>query len=131
MKINPKITSRPGLITTKRITEVGALYYYHELITYEYQIPKISHFKFHSNSNIPHELQPQIQNAHGESEITAMVIDLPSKLLTGSSDGTIKIWDINTTACHRVLQAGMEGPVDILQVYFPRTKSKRFVTSQI
>ena len=45
-----------------------------------------------------------------------MVIDLPSKLLSGSSDGTIKIWDINTTACHRVLQAGREGPVDILQV---------------
>ena len=58
----------------------------------------------------------QIPNAHGESEITAMVIDLPSKLLSGSSDGTIKIWDINTTACHRVLQAGREGPVDILQV---------------
>jgi len=58
----------------------------------------------------------QITNAHGESEITAMVIDLPSKLLSGSSDGTIKIWDINTTACHRVLQAGREGPVDILQV---------------
>ena len=45
-----------------------------------------------------------------------MEIDLPSKLLSGSSDGTIKIWDINTTACHRVLQAGREGPVDILQV---------------
>ena len=58
----------------------------------------------------------QIQNAHGESEITAMVIDLPTKMLSGSSDGTIKIWDINTTACHRVLQAGMNGPVDILQV---------------
>ena len=69
---------------------------------------------FHMNDNL---ISPaQIQNAHGESEITAMVIDLPSKLLTGSSDGTIKIWDINTTACHRVLQAGMEGPVDILQV---------------
>eukprot|EP00116_Pleurobrachia_bachei_P005317 sb/3465579/ len=58
----------------------------------------------------------QIQNAHGESEITAMVIDLPTKMLSGSSDGTIKIWDINTTACHRVLQAGLNGPVDILQV---------------
>eukprot|EP00116_Pleurobrachia_bachei_P015409 sb/3475671/ len=59
---------------------------------------------------------PTIQNAHGESEITAMVIDLPTKMLSGSSDGTIKIWDINTTACHRVLQAGLNGPVDILQV---------------
>ena len=58
----------------------------------------------------------QIQNAHGESEITAIIIDLPSKLLSGSSDGTIKIWDINTTACHRILQPGRDGPVDILQV---------------
>ena len=60
-----------------------------------------------------------------------MEIDLPSKLLSGSSDGTIKIWDINTTACHRVLQAGREGPVDILQVNFVTSTTFLFLVLKV
>lgn len=48
----------------------------------------------------------QFSNAHGYSEITAMIFD-PSKrrLITGARDGTVRIWNFNNGCCLSELQA--------------------------
>lgn len=57
----------------------------------------------------------QFLKCHGTSEINALAFDSnETRFLTGSSDGTIKIWDFNGH-CHHLLIAG-RGAVDISQI---------------
>eukprot|EP00794_Sanderia_malayensis_P002980 gene2980-3435_t len=60
----------------------------------------------------------QFANAHGTSEITCLTQDpLGMRLLTGSTDGTIKIWDFNGQ-CHHILMAGNGNPCEINQIMY-------------
>ncbi|XP_074048619.1 cilia- and flagella-associated protein 337 [Macrotis lagotis] len=58
----------------------------------------------------------QFKGCHGNAEISTMALD-PSekKLLTGSPDGAIKIWDFNGH-CHHTLNVGQDRAVDISQI---------------
>ena len=60
----------------------------------------------------------QFTNAHGTAEITCLSQD-PSgmRILTGSTDGTIKIWDFNGQ-CHHILMAGNGNPCEIGQIMY-------------
>ncbi|CAB4027277.1 WD repeat-containing 49-like, partial [Paramuricea clavata] len=58
----------------------------------------------------------QFTNVHGNSEITTITQDASeTRLFTGSTDGTVKIWDFNGH-CHHVLVAGDGHPCDITEV---------------
>uniref|UniRef100_A0A2K5PJM4 WD repeat domain 49 n=1 Tax=Cebus imitator TaxID=2715852 RepID=A0A2K5PJM4_CEBIM len=58
----------------------------------------------------------QFTGCHGNAEISTMALDAnETRLLTGSTDGTIKIWDFNGY-CHHTLNVGQEGAVDISQI---------------
>ncbi len=60
----------------------------------------------------------QFANAHGTSEITCLTQDPTGmRLLTGSTDGTIKIWDFNGQ-CHHILMAGNGNPCEINQIMY-------------
>ncbi|KAK2501714.1 hypothetical protein MC885_012121, partial [Smutsia gigantea] len=58
----------------------------------------------------------QFTGCHGNAEISTMALDAnETRLLTGSTDGTIKVWDFNGY-CHHTLYVGQEGAVDISQI---------------
>ncbi|KAL6072174.1 hypothetical protein STEG23_011667, partial [Scotinomys teguina] len=58
----------------------------------------------------------QFSGCHGNAEISTMALDAnESRLLTGSTDGTVKVWDFNGY-CHHTLNAGQDGVVDISQI---------------
>ncbi|XP_007944846.1 WD repeat-containing protein 49, partial [Orycteropus afer afer] len=58
----------------------------------------------------------QFTGCHGNTEISTMALDAnETRLLTGSTDGTIKIWDFNGY-CHHTLNVGQDGTVDISQI---------------
>ncbi|XP_045053607.2 cilia- and flagella-associated protein 337 isoform X3 [Desmodus rotundus] len=58
----------------------------------------------------------QFTGCHGNAEIRTMALDANEmRLLTGSTDGTIKVWDFNGY-CHHTLNVGQEGAVDISQI---------------
>ena len=60
----------------------------------------------------------QFTNAHGNSEITCLCQDpTGTRLLTGSTDGTIKIWDFNGQ-CHNILMAGNGNPCEVSQIMY-------------
>ncbi|XP_041458844.1 WD repeat-containing protein 49-like isoform X1 [Lytechinus variegatus] len=58
----------------------------------------------------------QFLNCHGNAEITCLAFDHnETRIFTGSSDGTVKVWDFNGH-CHHLLNAGMGNSVDISQI---------------
>ncbi|KAF6385718.1 WD repeat domain 49 [Rhinolophus ferrumequinum] len=58
----------------------------------------------------------QFTGCHGNAEISTMALDAnETRLLTGSTDGTVKVWDFNGY-CHHILNVGQEGAVDISQI---------------
>ncbi|KAM7331310.1 hypothetical protein ACRRTK_010499 [Alexandromys fortis] len=58
----------------------------------------------------------QFSGCHGNAEISTMALDAnETRLLTGSTDGTVKVWDFNGY-CHHSLNAGQDGVVDISQI---------------
>ncbi|KAF4021010.1 hypothetical protein G4228_012506 [Cervus hanglu yarkandensis] len=58
----------------------------------------------------------QFTSCHGNAEISTMALDAnETRLLTGSTDGTIKVWDLNG-CCHHILNVGQEGAVDISHI---------------
>ncbi|XP_078288312.1 cilia- and flagella-associated protein 337 [Panthera onca] len=58
----------------------------------------------------------QFTGCHGNAEISTMALDAnETRLLTGSTDGTVKVWDFNGH-CHHTLNVGQEGAVDISQI---------------
>ncbi|XP_036303586.1 WD repeat-containing protein 49 [Pipistrellus kuhlii] len=58
----------------------------------------------------------QFTGCHGNAEISTMALDAnETRLLTGSTDGTVKVWDFNGY-CHHTLNVGKEGVVDISQI---------------
>ena len=53
---------------------------------------------------------------HGNAEVTCMEFDESnSKFYTGSTDGTIKIWDFNGH-CYHILDAGDGQNAEIIQI---------------
>ncbi|XP_075426736.1 cilia- and flagella-associated protein 337 isoform X1 [Ascaphus truei] len=58
----------------------------------------------------------QFSRCHGNAEISTMALS-PSetRVLTGSTDGTVKIWDFNGH-CHHKLNAGRDHPAEISQI---------------
>ncbi|XP_075405008.1 cilia- and flagella-associated protein 337 [Tenrec ecaudatus] len=58
----------------------------------------------------------QFTGCHGNAEISTMALDADeTRLLTGSADGAVKIWDFNGY-CHHTLNAGQDGVVEISQI---------------
>ncbi|XP_044107662.1 WD repeat-containing protein 49 [Neovison vison] len=58
----------------------------------------------------------QFTGCHGNAEISTMALDAnETRLLTGSTDGTIKVWDFSGY-CYHTLNVGREGAVDISQI---------------
>ncbi|KAL1777899.1 WD repeat-containing protein 49 [Sigmodon hispidus] len=58
----------------------------------------------------------QFSGCHGNAEISTMALDAnETRLLTGSTDGSVKMWDFNGY-CHHTLNAGRDGVVDISQI---------------
>uniref|UniRef100_A0A8C3HS03 WD repeat domain 49 n=1 Tax=Chrysemys picta bellii TaxID=8478 RepID=A0A8C3HS03_CHRPI len=58
----------------------------------------------------------QFTGCHGNAEISTMTLDATeTRLLTGSTDGTVKIWDLNGH-CHHKLNVGRDRAVDISQI---------------
>ncbi|OCT78637.1 WD repeat-containing protein 49 [Xenopus laevis] len=58
----------------------------------------------------------QFSGCHGTSEISTMALDVSeTRLLTGSTDGTVKIWDFNGH-CHHKLNAGRDQAAEISQI---------------
>ncbi|KAL4216663.1 WD repeat-containing protein 49 [Mactra antiquata] len=60
----------------------------------------------------------QFAGCHGNAEVTCLTQDpTETRLLTGSTDGTVKIWDFNGNAYH-VLNCSGGQPADICQVLY-------------
>nr|XP_033814835.1 WD repeat-containing protein 49 isoform X2 [Geotrypetes seraphini] len=58
----------------------------------------------------------QFTGCHGDAEISAMALDATeTRLLTGGTDGTVKIWDFNGH-CHHKLNAGRNQSAEISQI---------------
>uniref|UniRef100_A0A8C4VS78 WD repeat domain 49 n=1 Tax=Gopherus evgoodei TaxID=1825980 RepID=A0A8C4VS78_9SAUR len=58
----------------------------------------------------------QFTGCHGNAEISTMTLDVTeTRLLTGSTDGTVKIWDFNGH-CYHKLNVGRDRAVDISQI---------------
>lgn len=58
----------------------------------------------------------QFTGCHGNAVISTMALDAnETRLLTGSTDGTVKVWDFSGY-CHHILYVGQEGAVDISQI---------------
>ncbi|XP_044886891.1 WD repeat-containing protein 49 [Mauremys mutica] len=58
----------------------------------------------------------QFTGCHGNAEISTMTLDATeTRLLTGSTDGTVKIWDFNGH-CYHKLNVGRDRAVDISQI---------------
>ncbi|XP_034356915.2 cilia- and flagella-associated protein 337 isoform X1 [Arvicanthis niloticus] len=58
----------------------------------------------------------QFAGCHGNAEISTMALDAnETRLLTGSTDGTVKVWDFNGY-CHHILNVGQDGVVEISQI---------------
>uniref|UniRef100_A0A673U7Z6 WD repeat domain 49 n=1 Tax=Suricata suricatta TaxID=37032 RepID=A0A673U7Z6_SURSU len=58
----------------------------------------------------------QFTGCHGNAEISTMALNAnETRLLTGSTDGTVKVWDFNGY-CHHTLNVGQAGAVDISQI---------------
>ncbi|XP_042195191.1 WD repeat-containing protein 49 [Callorhinchus milii] len=58
----------------------------------------------------------QFTECHGDAEITTMALnETETRLFTGSTDGTVKVWDFNGH-CHHKLNAGRDNAVDISQI---------------
>ncbi|XP_041126735.1 WD repeat-containing protein 49-like isoform X2 [Polyodon spathula] len=59
----------------------------------------------------------QFTQCHGTAEITTMALDASeTKLFTGGTDGTVKIWDFNNH-CHHKLNAGRDQAEEISQIF--------------
>ncbi|XP_023573578.1 WD repeat-containing protein 49 [Octodon degus] len=75
----------------------------------------------------------QFTGCHGNAEISTMALDAnETRLLTGSADGTVKIWDFNGY-CHHTLNVGQDEAVDISHILVLKntilvTGGKRAVT---
>ncbi|KAM4889331.1 cilia- and flagella-associated protein 337 [Thomomys bottae] len=58
----------------------------------------------------------QFTGCHGNAGISAMALDAnETRLLTGGTDGTVKVWDFNGH-CHHTLNVRQDGTVDISQI---------------
>lgn len=58
----------------------------------------------------------EFTHCHGNAEISTMALDgSETRLFTGSTDGTVKIWDFNGH-CHHQLNAGRDQAVEISQI---------------
>ncbi|XP_053317122.1 WD repeat-containing protein 49 [Spea bombifrons] len=58
----------------------------------------------------------QFSGCHGNAEISTMALNASeTRLLTGSTDGTVKVWDLNGH-CHHKLNAGRDQAVEISQI---------------
>ncbi|XP_013414484.2 WD repeat-containing protein 49-like [Lingula anatina] len=58
----------------------------------------------------------QFTNTHGTNEVTALALDQSeTRLYTGSTDGTVKIWDFNGH-CYHTLDCSEGHPADIGQI---------------
>ncbi|XP_063162885.1 WD repeat-containing protein 49 [Candoia aspera] len=58
----------------------------------------------------------EFTGCHGNAEISAMALDgTETRLFTGSTDGTVKVWDFNGH-CHHKLNAGRDQTVEISQI---------------
>ncbi|XP_060098428.1 WD repeat-containing protein 49 isoform X1 [Heteronotia binoei] len=58
----------------------------------------------------------EFTRCHGNAEISTMALDeSETRLFTGSTDGTVKIWDFNGH-CHHQLNAGRDRAVEISQI---------------